>query len=289
MSTWTLPGYEIQELLGFGATGEVWRARSTATGETVALKRLRPGVGPEAVSALRREAAVLRTLETPFIVRLRAVVGAGAEAVLVLDHAAGGSLASLLSRRGVLPPGEVVTVAAPLAQALAVAHARGLVHGDVSPANVLFTGDGMPLLTDLGLARSVAEPRGNEPLHATAEYLDPAVAAGADPGPASDVWALGALCFHLLAGTPPYEGELVGQVLDAARTRSRAPLGLLAPHVPRALVAVVEGALHDDPTRRPSAGALAVALQRAQTSVPVRLDDDPTVDVAPAGRVTHAV
>ena len=102
-------------MLGFGSSGEVWRARDLATGEDVALKRLRPGAGPDAVEALRREAAVLRTLDTPYVVGLRDVLGTGAEAVLVLDLAAGGSLATLLSRRGRLSPGEVVTVAAPLA------------------------------------------------------------------------------------------------------------------------------------------------------------------------------
>ena len=77
-----LPGYDVQALLGFGATGEVWRARELATGDTVALKRLRAGADAAAVDALRREAALLRTLDTPYVVRLRAVVGD----VLVLDH-----------------------------------------------------------------------------------------------------------------------------------------------------------------------------------------------------------
>ena len=87
---WSLPGYDVQSLVGFGATGEVWRARELATGDTVALKRLREGADPAAVEALRREASLLRTLDTPYVVRLRAVVGEGADAVLVLDHAPGG-------------------------------------------------------------------------------------------------------------------------------------------------------------------------------------------------------
>ena len=259
-------------MLGFGSSGEVWRARDLATGEDVALKRLRPGAGPDAIEALRREAAVLRTLDTPYVVGLRDVLGTGAEAVLVLDLAAGGSLATLLSRRGRLSPGEVVTVAAPLAEALAAAHARGLLHGDVSPSNVLFTADGMPLLTDLGAARPVGDPL--DELRGTAEYVDPALLGGADPGPASDVWALGALCFHLLTGSPPYEGPTVEQVLQGAERGARAPLGLLAPTVPRALVSVVEGAMSSDPTHRPTAASLVVALQRAQAPAPVRLVGD---------------
>ncbi|HWG94579.1 MAG TPA: serine/threonine-protein kinase [Mycobacteriales bacterium] len=282
-----LPGYDVQSLLGSGATGEVWRAVETATGEVVALKRVRAGARPGAADALRQEAAVLRTLDTPHVVRLRAVLGSDADPVLVLDHAAGGSLAALLQRRGTLSPGELVTVAAPLAQALAAAHARGLVHGDVTPSNVLFTADGMPLLSDLGLAGAVGARDAR--LEGTAEYLDPAVAAGAAPGPPSDVWALAALCHHALAGSPPYEGATVEQVLDAARRGDRAPLGLLAPSAPRALVEAVEAALHVDPAARPDAATFATVLRRAHAAAPVALRGPRAAAPLPAPRETHVV
>lgn len=284
---WTLPGYDVQALVGFGATGEVWAARAVATGEVVALKRLRDGTDPAAVEALRREAAVLRTLDIPYVVRLREVVGEGVGTVLVLDHAGGGSLAALLSRRGSLDPGEVVTVAAPLAQALAAAHARGLVHGDVSSANVLFTADGMPLLADLGTARLAGEQPAD--VDATAEYLDPAVAAGGEPGPASDVWALAAVCHHMLSGSPPHEGESVSEVLTAVGAGARAPLGLLAPRAPRVLVAAVEAALARDPAGRPDAAAFAASLQRSHAAAPVLLSGRPAAGPVPVVRETHAV
>lgn len=284
MDAWTLPGFEVGELLGFGATGEVWRATETATGETVALKRLRADADPAAVQALRREATALASLDTPYIVRLRQVVGD----ILVLDHAPGGSLAALLSRRGDLQPGEVVTVAAPLAAALAAAHAVGLVHGDLSPSNVLFTADGMPLLSDLGLARFTGERV--DAVSGTAEYVDPVVAAGGPPGPASDVWALAAICHHMLAGSPPHAGGGVDHVLAAAVAGARAPLGLLAPRASRSLVAVVEAALSADPSRRPTAEAFATALQRAQAPAPVRLAGAPPVSApVPDVRETHVV
>lgn len=281
---WSLPGYDVQSLLGFGATGEVWRAVDLATGETVALKRLREGADVEAVDALRREAALLSALDTPYVVRLRAVVGS----VLVLDHAAGGSLAALLARRGALDPGEVVTIAAPLAQALSAAHARGLVHGDVTPANVLFTADGMPLLSDLGLARLAGERLAT--VDGTAEYVDPAVAAGGEPDAAADVWALAAVCHHLLAGAPPHGGSSVGEVLSSAVAGERAPLGLLAPTAPRALVSVVEAALVADPAERPDAAAFAGMLRRAHAAAPVRLTGGlPAAGPVPEVRPTHVV
>ena len=285
---WSLPGYDVQALLGFGATGEVWRARELATGDTVALKRLREGADPAAVEALRREASLLRGLDTPYVVRLRSVIGSGADAVLVLDHAEGGSLAALLARRGSLDPGEVVTIGGPLAQALAAAHSRGLVHGDVTPSNVLFTADGMPLLSDLGLARVAGERLAS--VDGTAEYVDPAVAAGGDPDAAADVWALAAVCHHMLAGAPPHEADEVPDVLSAAAYGSRAPLGLLAPSAPRALVAAVEAGLTGDPAERPDAAAFAALLRRSHAAAPVRLTGGlPAAGPVPDVRPTHAV
>jgi hypothetical protein len=285
---WSLPGYDVQALLGFGATGEVWRARELATGETVALKRLKDDADPAAVEALRREASLLRGLDTPYVVRLRAVVGSGADAVLVLDHAEGGSLATVLARRGSLEPGEVVTIGGPLAQALAAAHARGLVHGDVTPSNVLFTADGMPLLSDLGLARVAGERLAS--VDGTAEYLDPAVVTGGEPDAAADVWALAAVCHHMLAGAPPHEGADATQALSAAASGSRAPLGLLAPSAPRALVAAVEAGLAADPRARPDAAAFAALLRRSHAAAPVQLTGGvPAAGPVPQVRPTHAV
>lgn len=297
---WSVPGYEVQSLLGRGGTGEVWRAVDVATGEPVALKRMRSGAGADAVRALRREAAVLRRMDTPYVVRLRQVVDDGPATVLVLDLAEGGSLTALLARRGALDAGEVVTVAAPIAAALAAAHARGLVHGDVSPSNVLFSRDGMPLLADLGMAtfgtdadrlddRLDGGRLDDDPLGGTAEYLDPAVAAGSAPTPASDVWALSAVCHHMLAGSPPHEGDEVGDVLAAAADGGRAPLGLLAPTAPRLLVEAVEAGLAPDPATRPDAAAFAALLRRAHAAAPVRFDGAPAAASVPSVRPTHAV
>jgi hypothetical protein len=280
MSELQVPGFDAVELLGYGSGGEVWLARDRTSGTPVALKRLRPGAGLAARDRLRREAAVLAGVDHPHVVRLRSVVGAGDDLVLVLDLAPGGSLARLLATRRRLAPGEVVTLAVPLAQALAAVHAQGLVHGDVTPANVLFGADGRPLLSDLGVARLLGAPTGAA--HGTRGYLDPAVLAGAEPGPGSDVHGLAATCLAALTGSVPY---------DELGRRVPVPEGSHP-----GLVAVLEGALAPDPRDRPAAERLAVAVFDAAPAAPVRLDrtlgptraDGPAIPAA-AAAATHQV
>jgi hypothetical protein len=276
---WAVPGYDVVELLGFGASGEVWLARESASREPVALKRLRTPRDLTARDRLRREAAALSCVDHPHVVRLRTVVGAGDDLVLVLDHAAGGSLAGLLGARR-LRPGEIVTIAVPLAGALAAVHARGLVHGDVTPANVLFTADGRPLLSDLGVCRLVGErldPTGV--VAGTPGYLDPAVLAGEPPGPAADVHGLAAVCFAALSGRPPY---------DEAGAR-RPLLTDAGSAMPPALVAVIEAALDPNPHRRPSADELALAMFESCAAEPVHLPTGPRLGRLPeaAPSLTH--
>ena len=278
---WGVPGYDVVEMLGFGGSGEVWLARESASGEPVALKRLHTPRDLTARDRLRREAAALSCVDHPHVVRLRTVVGTADELVLVLDHAGGGSLAGLLATRR-LQAGEVVTVAVPLAGALAAVHARGLVHGDVTPANILFTSDGRPLLSDLGVSRLVSEPLGPAGVvSGTAGFLDPAVLAGEPPTPASDVHGLAAVCFAALTGRPPYD-----------ETGARRPLLAAAePALPPALVAVIEAALDPEPHRRPSADEMAVAVFESCAAEPVHLPTGPRPGVDPesAPALTHEV
>jgi len=234
-SGWEPSGYEALELIGFGAVGEVWRARARSSGEVVALRRL-PEAEREELQELRRQAAVVRTLPGVHLVRLRSVHGD----VLVLDHAPGGSLAALLARRGRLDPGEVVTVVAPVAHVLGAAHAAGLVHGHVGLRSVLLTADGMPLLDELGAGHLCERALG----------LDPTGVLGST----ADVWALGALCHVLLCGAAPVPGV---------------SLALSAPTVPVALVRAVDAALAFDPAARPEAAELSALLLQACPARPV--------------------
>jgi len=292
-ATWIVPGYVAEELVGFGASGEVWRGRAMDTGETVALKRLRAGAADHPRRRLEREAALLARIDHPHLLRVRELVSTEVETVLVLDHAAGGSLAMLLRRRGRLSPGEVVTVLAPVAAALAYAHDEGLVHGDVSPANVLFTAEGRPLLADLGVARVLGE---RDDPQCTPEYMDPAVAGGAAPGPASDIFMLAAVAVHALTGAPPWRADSPERTIALAATGRVPDLRRDIAEAPEALLRAVQRALSASPSERGSAAELALDMRHGCAPEPVRLvwpaglQSGPDVDrVDAAGALTHAV
>jgi len=300
---WSIAGYIADELLGVGSTGEVWRGHAVHDGQPLALKRLRVGAAAANAASLRREAGLLASFRHEHVVGLYDVLeapGAGvvpgaspgvepgveSGVVLALELAEGGSLAALLSARRRLRPGEVVTVGGPVAEALAAGHAAGLIHGDVSPGNVLFTAEGKPLLSDLGTARLVGES-GEQRLGSPA-YLDPVVARGAQPGPAADVFSLAGVCYTALTGAPPWLGNSSRDTLAAAREGHVVPLRLLAPEAPERLVAAISAALDRDPGRRPTAGEFATLLYAACAAEPVALRRTPLAAL-PAGALTYGL
>jgi eukaryotic-like serine/threonine-protein kinase len=264
-----VPGYTLQTLLGRGGSGEVWRAVPRDGGRPVAVKVLVAGE-PERQA---REAALLGELDHPHLVRLHEVVhqpgrGDGLRVALVLDLLEGGSLAALLTARGRLRPGEVVTALAPVAAALAHAHAHGVVHGDLSPGNVVFTVEGRPVLTDLGVARVLGE---RAAAAVTPAYVDPIVARGGAPGPASDVFGVAAAAFHALTGIPPWNAAGPDGTLAVAASGELPDLAELAPDAPAELRAVVLRGLAADPGERGSAAAFALDLRHACRPEPVRM------------------
>jgi hypothetical protein len=266
-----LAGYDVGELIGFGGTGEVWLAHEVDTGEPVALKRLRAR-GPAATERLRREAGLLATLAGPHVVGVRRFVVDREEAVMVMDHAAGGNLATLLAARGRLPAPEVVTIVAPIAVALAAAHSRDLVHGDITPGNILFTADGRPLLADLGIARALGVAGAAEgQLEATVDFIDPAVAAGGELTPASDVFALGAVAFTALAGHPLWGSGAPQERLARAAAGLRPPVRDVLPDLPPGVATALDSMLAADPDQRPDARRAGHALLRSSAVAPVGL------------------
>lgn len=270
-------GYDVGRLLGRGGSAAVWLATDQVTRRDVALKCFN-AVGPagepqrerrravDAEEAVRREMRILSALDHEHLVKAHAVVRvaygtSGAPGLgLVLDYAAGGSLAELLGARGSLAPGETVTVLTPIAQALAYLHRNGFTHGDVSPGNVLFTAQGKPLLADLGVGRMLAEPQDASGA-GTDGFRDPAPVDAVRAGlqPERDVYSVAALGWFCLTGRAP-EPE-----------PQRPPLPLLVPAVPAELADALEAGLCSDRRRRPSAAELAEAIFRGAPAAPVDL------------------
>ncbi len=284
-----VPGYTLQERLGRGGTGEVWRAVPRRGGAPVAIKVLVEGE-PQRQA---REAALLGELDHPHLVRLVEVVhqprrGAVARVALVLDLLEGGSLAALLAARGRLSAGEVVTVCAPVAAALAHVHAHGVVHGDLSPSNIVFTAEGRPVLTDLGVGRIIGETSAAE---VTPAYVDPAVARGGAPGPASDVFGVAAAAFHALTGIAPWNAATPDDTLVVAAHGHLPDLAELAPDAPPALLEVIHRGLAADPHERGSAAAFALDLRHACRPEPVALAAGavPARGADPRSELTHVV
>ncbi|MFN2540075.1 MAG: protein kinase [Mycobacteriales bacterium] len=249
MRPFELPGHEVLELLGYGTTGEVWRARRGA--ELVVLRRLATA-DRDALAEVRRRATVVRSLTTRHLVRLKTITRAQGDEVLVLDHAACGSLEALLAARGNLTPGEVVTVLVPLAEALGAAHAHDLRHRRLRASRVLLSADGMPMLDGLGL----------DPIYDPADSLDPTGALGWT----ADVWALGALGHRMLTGADP------GHTPELPAT------------APRPLVEALLSALDPDPLARPSAADLAAALLVSCPATPLTGLPEPVVLPTPPPR-----
>jgi serine/threonine-protein kinase len=265
--------YRLREQLGRGGMGIVWRARDERLGRDVALKVLHPWVADDEDLRARfeREAAALARLEHPNVVRLYDVLEDRGQTVLVLELIEGQGLHALVAG-GRVTWDEARRVCAPVAAALAHAHARGVVHRDLTPSNVLVErGSGRVVVTDFGLARLV---RGKTTapvsgvLAGTPEYWAPEQAAGSETGPATDVYALGCLLFQLVSGHLPFEGE--DRLATGLRRASEpAPsLATMAPHAPAEAVGLVDRLLARSPDRRGSATQAAVALGADPASLP---------------------
>ena len=269
-----VPGYALTELIGRGASSTVWSARSAGSGELVAVKVTSPTAqDPDHVArVVAREQAILRRVSSEHVVRLHeAVPLEDGSVALVLGLADAGSLQDLVTIRGSLDVGEVVTILTPIATTLGELHASGVVHSDLSPGNILFTRSGKPMLSDYDGARLVGEQHPHT-VSGTRGFVAPEVYRGALPTEASDVWSLAALGWYAVTGgsTPPAED------LEAV---AGATLGSeLAP--------VLLPMLAADAAARPTASRVAVSIYRASTPVPVRLAGR---NPDPASAMTHRI
>ncbi|MEV0849591.1 serine/threonine-protein kinase [Streptomyces sp. NPDC049954] len=276
--------YLLEEPLGRGATGTVWRARQRETagaeasvpgepGELVAIKVLKEELANDADIVMRflRERSVLLRLTHPNIVQVRDLVVEGDLLALVMDLVEGPDLHRYLRENGPFSPVAASLLTAQIADALAASHADGVVHRDLKPANVLLRDEpegGMhPLLTDFGIAR-LADSPGLTRTHefvGTPAYIAPESAEGRPQTSAVDIYGAGILLYELLTGRPPFRGDSALEVLH--RHLSEEPQR--PPNVPEPLWTVMERCLSKNPDRRPSAENLARALRTVADGVGV--------------------
>lgn len=262
-------GYRIERLLARGASGPLYVARGSAGALPRAVKilSLAPGLTSEQRQQVQerflREAELLRQLSHAAIVEVHAAGVEAGTAYLVMTLLPGSDLRRYLPSARRLPEPLLLTLGADVADALAHAHARGIVHRDVKPANLVFDPASRRVwLTDFGAARLQDAQRTRTGLIVgTPAFMAPEQLSGAPPGAPGDVYALAATVFQLLSGRLPHEGDTMGALLQSMARGAALGLRTVRSDLPEALDALLAQALHRDPSVRPSATALALALR----------------------------
>jgi serine/threonine protein kinase len=296
----SVPGYEIEGILGRGGMGVVYKARQVSLNRPVALKMVLAGphAGPGDLDRFRNEAEAVAQFQHPNIVQIYEVGEHDGRPFLSLEYVDGGSLAESLAN-GQWPVGnpeanrKAAELVETLARAIHAAHRRNIVHRDLKPGNILLarsdpihgvegvkrpdeSGHYQPKITDFGLAKRLDGPRGQTrsgSVLGTPCYMAPEQAGGKlkTIGPATDVYALGTILYELLTGRPPFQAESDLDTLMKVAAEEPSPPSRLRPGLPRDLEAICLKCLRKDPAERfGSALALADELRRFLDGEPIR-------------------
>ncbi|MEU5129407.1 serine/threonine-protein kinase [Streptomyces mobaraensis] len=254
--------YRLGELLGRGGMGEVWRGQDEVLGRQVAVKLLLGDDGDDsAAQRFRLEAQTAARLNHPQVVSVYDFGSWDGRFYLVMELVNGPSLAQQLAARGPLSPAGVADVAAQAAAGLAAAHQQGVVHRDVKPGNLMLDRSGTVKIGDFGIARFVDETSAGltraGQIVGTSTYLAPERALGRVAGPASDVYALGCVLYHLLVGQPPFWAESPTALLYLHVDTPPTPPREHRADVSQALDGYLLRMLAKEPEERPSAREVA--------------------------------
>jgi len=254
--------YEVLREIGRGGMGAVWLCRDGVLGREVAVKQLGglPGESTPHVARALREARTAAALTHPNVVSIFDAVEYGGHVWLVMEHVESRTLSALTRDQGPLAAERVARIGAQVADGLAAAHARGTIHRDVKPGNVLVTDDDLAKISDFGIARSIGDDTLTQTgmVTGTPLYFSPQLARGADPTPADDVWALGATLYAAVEGEPPWptRENAIAMLVHIAENPPPEPrrAGPLAPVLSRMLTS--------DPADRVTMAEAAEQLRR---------------------------
>jgi hypothetical protein len=259
--------YEIGPLLGWGGMAEVYAGTDRRLGRPVAVKLLAPEMAarPDVRSRFEAEARAAASLSHPNAVAVFDTGEHEGTPYIVMERLRGETLADRIAA-GPLDPGVVRAVAEEVLGALGAAHATGLVHRDVKPANILLTADGQAKVADFGIAKSAEAASGGDltgtgQLLGTPAYLAPERIDGAPATPRSDLWAVGVVLYEALSGTRAFIGETPLATARAVAAGAHRPLAEVRPGLDPALAAAVERAMDPDPSRRVASAEMAAALR----------------------------
>jgi tetratricopeptide (TPR) repeat protein len=259
--------FRIEEMLGIGGMGVVYRAHDLQLDVPVALKLLRPELAsrPDAFARFRQELLLARQVSSAHVVRIHDLVQHGDLWLISMDFVPGASLERRLDHDGPMAPERAVAIVRQVAVGLAAAHAGGVVHRDLKPANILVTDADVAYISDFGVARSAAHTgiTGTGIVVGTPEYLSPEQARAETVDGRSDLYTLGLILHELIAGRLPFHASTAAESLAQRIVRSPPPLSRAKPDVPRWIDALCGRLLALKPMHRlPNAQAVIDAIDR---------------------------
>jgi len=280
LKRWIWP-FELEEQIGAGGMGVVYRARYVKNDRKVALKLLPAEVAanPTIAARFERELEILKDLRHPHVVHCFGGTCEGAQRFYAMELVQGGTIESLLQERGRLPWGKVIEYALQICSALAYAHAQGIIHRDIKPGNLLLTPAGKIKLGDFGLALVSASNKltAEGKTLGTLQYMAPEQIRGTPPvSHKTDLYAYGCVLFEMLTGRPPFLGNTAAEVLHQHIHKAPPRVMEFCPDCPEELDAIISELLRKDPEARPiDAAAVADRLKSIDLSIRVKSPRSP--------------
>ncbi|HYN99496.1 MAG TPA: protein kinase, partial [Actinomycetota bacterium] len=266
--------FQIDSLIARGGMAIVYKGTDLTLGRTVAIKILSEDLAqdPSFVARFRLEAQAAASLTHPNIVAVYDTGSDGETHYIVMEYLEGRTLHQILNEDGTIPPEEVAAIGADVAQALAEAHEKGIVHRDVKPGNIMISRNGSAKVMDFGIAKAATAGNLTQvgSILGTVAYLSPEQARGEPVDGRSDIYSLGSLLYQMLTGSLPIKGETYVEMVHKLNSEDPPRPSEENPAVPRKMDAVIMRALAKDPADRYQTGTeLAADLLASLRDEPV--------------------